>query len=305
MATEVIEEFRESNTDDEYSRHYEHAEDKLRFQIFQNNLREIENHNARYERGEVQWFKGVTPFADWTEEEFQNFLNEQVLTKLTFKDSLGIYQADPYKKLPISVDWRKKGAVLPVRSRGGLPACWIFAGLEAVEGQIAIHKKQRIPLSPQNVIDCHPNGHKGGAPVWVYSFVKKHGISSEANYPFVQKMEKCKKDVPKVITTLSGYKRVKKSDHDLISAIANVGPISVGVSTKNWGLHHLYKGGVFNDTACTKKNIDHAVLAVGYTEDYITITNSWGAGWGDKGFMNIARGLNLCHINSDAAYPIL
>ncbi|XP_072401300.1 cathepsin L-like proteinase [Diabrotica undecimpunctata] len=287
---------------DQYSRHYGHEENKLRFQIFQNSLREIEDHNAKYERGEVEWFKGITPFADRTEEEFHSLYHGQDSTKLLFKDSLGIYQADPNQKLPASVDWRKEGAVLPVRSQEDSKACWIFSSLGSVEGQIAIHKKQRIPLSIQNIIDCHPKGHLGGYKEYAYQFIKDHGISSEADYPFVVKKGTCKKDVPKVITTISGHKLIKSTENDLISAIANIGPVGVSISTKNWG---LYNGGVFNNTGCIDGVIDHGVLAVGYTEDYIIIKNSWGAGWGDKGYMKIARGRNMCKINQNAMYPIL
>lgn len=31
----------------------------------------------------------------------------------------------------------------------------------------------------------------------------------------------------------------------------------------------------------------HVALAVGYTADHFIIRNSWGAGWGDKGYFHI------------------
>ncbi|CAG9833766.1 unnamed protein product [Diabrotica balteata] len=151
-------------------------------------------------------------------------------------------------------------------------------------------------------MDCHPTGDLTGYFENAYQFVKDHGISSEADYPFVAKKGTCKKDIPKVITTLSGYKGIKQSENDLISALANIGPVAVAVSTEHW---IPYKGGVFNKTDCATEFTTHAVLAVGYTEDYITIKNTWGPGWGDKGFMHIARGQNICRINDRGAYPIL
>lgn len=55
-------------------------------------------------------------------------------------------------------------------------------------------------------------------------------------------------------------------------------------------MFQLYNGGIFSRT-CTAKNVDdldHGVLAVGYAKDSYTIKNSWGASWGEKGYMRLA-----------------
>jgi hypothetical protein len=60
------------------------------------------------------------------------------------------------------------------------------------------------------------------------------------------------------------------------------------------------------------KNLDHGVLAVGYgTEngtDYWIVKNSWGAGWGEDGYLRILRdmdteGPGVCGLQSQASYP--
>ena len=55
----------------------------------------------------------------------------------------------------------------------------------------------------------------------------------------------------------------------------------------------------------------HAVVAVGYgvdatKGDYYIVRNSWGASWGNKGYVNIAGGKDgagICGIQQDAAFP--
>ena len=57
-----------------------------------------------------------------------------------------------------------------------------------------------------------------------------------------------------------------------------------------------YGGGIF-DEGCKvnplwKKNacdLDHGVVAVGYTADYWLIRNSWGGDWGEAGYIRLTR----------------
>jgi C1A family cysteine protease len=54
----------------------------------------------------------------------------------------------------------------------------------------------------------------------------------------------------------------------------------------------MYTSGVLNDPGCLKQ-LNHAVAAVGYGVDetgkkYYIIRNSWGAAWGDRGYIKIA-----------------
>lgn len=63
-----------------------------------------------------------------------------------------------------------------------------------------------------------------------------------------------------------------------------------------------YAGGIFN--GCPEKTYsNHAVTVVGWGTDpvggdYWIIKNSWGPGWGKRGFMQIKRGVNMCNIGT-------
>jgi C1A family cysteine protease len=43
------------------------------------------------------------------------------------------------------------------------------------------------------------------------------------------------------------------------------------------------------------KNMNHAVLAVGYDENSLEVKNSWGANWGADGYIYLAHG-NTCGV---------
>lgn len=79
------------------------------------------------------------------------------------------------------------------------------------------------------------------------------------------------------------------------------GPIPVYVQVTN--SFRLYAGGIFNG-GCGSA-INHAVTAVGYGSSagntYWIIRNSWGAGWGEQGYIRVLSG-GYCGIYKDV-YP--
>lgn len=88
-----------------------------------------------------------------------------------------------------------------------------------------------------------------------------------------------------------------------------VGPISVAFEVIDD--FSFYKSGVYSSADCgtTTKDVNHAVLATGYGvqdgKKYWNIKNSWGAGWGEKGYFKMERDVNLCAISMCNAYPLI
>ena len=61
-----------------------------------------------------------------------------------------------------------------------------------------------------------------------------------------------------------------------------------------------YESGIFHGCPEKKEPTNHAVTVVGYGTDdgldYWLVKNSWGDRWGDKGFIKMKRGVQMCGI---------
>jgi C1A family cysteine protease len=114
-----------------------------------------------------------------------------------------------------------------------------------------------------------------------------------------------------VALNISSFKDVPaNSETALLSALAQQ-PVSVAVEADQ-NAFQFYSSGVMNKACGTQ--LDHGVLAVGYGTlgglDYYLVKNSWGADWGVKGYIMLARGVKFnpggqCGIQMAASYPVV
>jgi len=204
--------------------------------------------------------------------------------------------------LPASVDWRtvKPAILTPVKNQGACGSCWAFAATQSIEANVAQNTGKLLTLSPQNVVSCTPNpqhcggtGGCGGATAELaFEYVSQKGIASNQDYPYRAVTGTCDETIRKTARIKSFVKLIENNYTDLMVAVATVGPIAVSVDASSWG---GYSSGIF--TGCPGKgsfiDINHAVQLVGYGSqagrDYWIVRNSWGAGWGEGGFIRILR----------------
>jgi C1A family cysteine protease len=268
----------------------------------------------------------MNDFADMTNEEFGalhlGFMPElQKAAENTTTDStdsglLGSDLTANLLALPKKWDWRKEGIVSPVKNQGSCGGCWAFSATGALEGLYAIKNNNLVEFSEQQMIDCSADygnqGCDGGLMTLAFQYTRRIGAQPSSDYGYTAKVEKCKHDSSKALFRISGHRDVPANNSLALKAAVARQPVAVGIEASGLAVQ-LFKSGVIAKDCSTA--LDHAVLIVGYDtdasgQDYWIVKNSWGAKWGQKGYMNIARGSHnkgagVCGINMMATYPVV
>jgi len=261
---------------------------------------------------------GVTEFADKKPHEF-HFDHVGCMTKSQKPWSslpyLGRAEFKAGSTLPSSIDWTSKGAVTDPKNQGKCGSCWSFSTTGALEGAWQIASGHLVSLSEQQLVDCAKNGNmgcQGGSMDLAFSYLEKHDVCSEDSYPYLAvqgtcHQTNCSKVVPK--GSITGFKDVSAQDMDALMQAVSEQPVSVAIEADQMAFQ-LYKGGILSQECGTK--LDHGVLLVGYgTEngvDYWKVKNSWGAQWGENGYIRMKRGVpgaGECGIKDQPSYPIV
>lgn len=199
-------------------------------------------------------------------------------------------------------DWRTLNRVTPVRNQDGCGSCWAFATLGAYEGSFAKRTGVLADVAEQDVLSCSGAGSCGGG-WWAFDSIINNGDAREADYPYTATDSTCNNSVSRPYRAVVwGYVKPDggiPTVDAMKKALCEHGPLAVAVYVS--AAFQAYAGGVF-DEKITNQGINHGVTLVGWndTERAWIIKNSWGAGWGNAGYMHIAWDSN--NIGSGAAW---
>jgi len=210
--------------------------------------------------------------------------------------------------------------VSPVKNQGHCGSCWTFSSTGALEAHYKKKTGRLVSLSEQQLLDCAGNydnhGCNGGLPSHAFEYVKENGgIDSEAVYPYKAASPdgtRCKfHKLFAAVQVMDVVNITQFDEKQLERAVGTVGPVSVAFQVASD--FRSYAGGVYTSTVCGNqpKDVNHAVLAVGYDTDaatkkkYWIIKNSWGSAWGLEGYFLMERGKNMCGVSDCASYPVL
>jgi len=274
----------------EFNKNYQTSEVLHKYNAFKYWVDFVANHNAQ----NLSWTAGINEFSDMMPEEFAKiYLTGLPDIKLPNIESIKVDTS----AFPNDVDWRGK-AVTPVKNQGSCGSCWAFSTTGAIEGWNAVQTGGKLPnLSEQQLVDCSKNGQtifgcQGGWP-WAAGqwTVANKGLCSQGDYAYTGRDGACKKTCQPA-ATIPGVIQQKGEDQ-LLSGV-NLMPVSICLAAM--GGFQSYRSGIFDGPCGTQMN--HAVLAVGYTADAWIVKNSWGTTWGDKGYIQMRRGKNLCGLSN-------
>jgi len=271
-----------------FQKKYASKDQDYRMSVFFMNYKKIQKHMGNTKR---TFDMDFNQFMDLTTAEFKKFYTG--FTKKTVRKDVPVSGS-----VAATVDWRTKGAVTPVKDQGQCGSCWAFSTTGGLEGFHFLKTGTLTSYSEQQLVDCSGDfgnqGCNGGLMDQAFQYVEKNGITTEDKYQYVAYDESCKTTSGEY--KITQYQDVPQGDANALVTAVNQQPISVAVDAENW---QFYSGGVFSDCS---DNLDHGVLLVGYTADALLVKNSWGASWGENGYIRLAKG-NTCGIANAASYP--
>ncbi|CAJ0954308.1 unnamed protein product, partial [Mesorhabditis belari] len=197
-------------------------------------------------------------------------------------------------------DWR--GKFMPaVRNQKSCGSCYAFAAINAIEVQWnSIPNNTFSEFSEQQIVDCSTGnrGCNGGWPHSVMDYSYSAGNVPQDAYPYTAVAGECQ--------NLTGQKIVSNwfrlsSIQDMEYYLTNVGPLTFSMWVPR--SIYLYRSGIFYPPLLECKPSyavgAHAMTIVGFgtdpnDEQYWIVRNSWGANWGEGGYLRMPKGFDLC-----------
>ncbi|NWU89861.1 CATL1 protein, partial [Upupa epops] len=285
-----------------HAKEYPREAEATRREVWEKNLRRIEQHNWEESQGQHRFRLAMNHFGDLTDEEFNQLLNG--FTPAWQEEPVLLFQASSALKTP---------------AEGHCGSCWAFSATGALEGLVFNRTGQLVVLSEQNLIDCSRklgnNGCHGGYMTRAFQYVRDNGgLNSEHVYPYMATdTSSCRYNPQDRAANCSTIWLVAQGNETALEqAVASVGPVSVAVDASSF-YFHFYKSGIFSSMFCSQQ-VNHGMLAVGYgvsqeqghNISYWILKNSWSELWGEQGYIRLLKGSsNQCGVANQASFPML
>ncbi|KAG2427438.1 hypothetical protein HXX76_012374 [Chlamydomonas incerta] len=230
-------------------------------------------------------------------------------------------------KPPQVLDWRKNGVMSPPGNQNPCGACWSYAVAHGVEAAVNIGRVSAggsaVSLAEMQPVVCSAevsgnasqprckDGWVGKAYRYAaeYGFVPQQLWSKWTAGAYVE-AQTCPAQVlsnstafTDVADTITGWETAPSTPLALKKVVANQPAVVLVHASPDW---QTYAGGLFNGSCSADiADANHAVLVVGWTQDAWIVKNSWGADWGEGGYMLLPQqNRSICGILNSITYPV-
>ena len=266
------------------------------------------------------WKAGLNLFSDLTHEEFvktyTGLLPEAVKQHEEKIANQAPLELNNLHQVPQAVDWTTvPNIVNPVKNQGQCGSCWAFSATATTESANAIYRKMKVPdLSEQQLVSCSSSqgnqGCNGGWPDWAFKYVIAYtGQDSESSYPYKAITGVCKASLQNIAGNVATFTDVTANSCSSMMAAVVVQPVSVAIYVDS--AFQSYSSGIYSDNNCNGQSVNHAVQVVGYNNAgtaYWKVRNSWGASWGEQGYIRMAQKVGgaagICKICTVVSYSV-
>lgn len=206
--------------------------------------------------------------------------------------------------IPNTLDLRPM--LSPIEDQGDCGSCWSFSLTATLRDSLIADGKDPGRLSQQYLVSCAKDsyGCDGGDFSSAKYFVNPKGAPDWNQMPYSATNGKCIKTLPKGSIgkwgMFEGNNGAPSQKQMIEYMVAYKKPLSVTVAA-GAGLWEGYKSGIYN--ACVSGRVDHMINLIGFDcegscvfdkkgalpkgKGYWILRNSWGTGWGERGFIRM------------------
>ncbi|KOC59356.1 Cathepsin J [Habropoda laboriosa] len=292
-----------------YNKSYSGNVETSRRLIWEENLVAIYKHNMMAAAGHHNYTLRDNHIADLGTRQYIREMVKLIPSRkrrVSKEAMVGAMLHDP-RRVPAQMDWREAGFKTRAENQKDCGSCYAYSIAGSIQGQIFKQTGTLIPLSEQQLIDCSTStgnlGCSGGSLRNTLRYLEKaNGLMARIHYPSKGKQGPCHFQRDLSVVNITSWAVLPARDEKALEvAVATIGPIaaSINASPKTFQLYHK---GVYDDELCSSDMVNHAMLIVGYTPTEWILKNWWGDGWGENGYMRLARNKNRCGIANYAAY---
>lgn len=222
--------------------------------------------------------------------------------ELEKRKALKYAKASDCGELPETFDLRLLAVVPEVRDQGQCGSCWSFSKTGSLESAL-LGAGQKMDLAEQDQVSCDraQYGCDGGL-LSDFKYLTSHGAPLEKDYPYTSGRTGQNGSCKSVAVAAKGvsFMYIGSADRgptesELKCALykfKTVPWITVSASSA-WGSPPASEKTMY--TRCGRGQTNHAVGVVGWFKNKsgktaFIMKNSWGLGWGDKGYMSLPLG---------------